>query len=91
MKLIDTLILSAAIALFIIGVHQLFVLSEGERGLMTAIMGTYWIFMMVAGLLFWYRLRKNRAKNTDHQHANNSIRNNTSTKSIPSNKKQKRK
>lgn len=63
MKLVDTLILSASVALFIIGVHQLFVLSEA--GIMTAIMGSYWLFMLVAGLLFWYRLRKAKEKSED--------------------------
>ncbi len=88
MKLLDTLILSAAVALFIIGVHQLFVLSEA--GMMTAIMGSYWLFMLVAGLLFWYRLRRAKEKNVDIQNPN-SQKNTVSTNKVKPNKTSKSK
>jgi 4-hydroxybenzoate polyprenyltransferase len=87
MKLVDTLILSAAVALFIIGVHQLFVLSE--VGMMTAIMGSYWLFMLVAGLLFWYRLRRAKEKNMDNQQ--NIISDNKTKVSQTSKNKQRKK
>lgn len=82
MKLLDTLILSAAVALFIIGVHQLFVLSEA--GMMTAIMGSYWLFMLVAGLLFWYRLRRAKEKNVDIQNPNSQKNTVSTNKARPS-------
>ncbi len=88
MKLVDTLILSAAVALFIIGVHQLFILSEA--GMMTAIMGSYWLFMLVAGLLFWYRLRRAKEKNVDIQNPN-SQKNMVSTNKARPNKTSKSK
>ncbi|SFF11657.1 hypothetical protein [Thermoflexibacter ruber] len=87
MKLVDTLILSASVALFIIGVHQLFVLSK--TGMMTAIMGSYWLFMLVAGLLFWYRLRRAKEKNMDNQQS--FISDNKSRVSQTSKNKQRKK
>ncbi|GMQ30026.1 hypothetical protein [Algoriphagus confluentis] len=50
MKLGDVLILSLALALIIIGIHQ---------ALTVGITGSYAIFMMAVGLLFWFQLRKN--------------------------------
>ncbi len=61
-KLADIIILSLAVALFIIGVHQLFVFSEA-RGLQDGIMASYWIFMVVAALLMWMKFRKDKIKN----------------------------
>lgn len=55
MKLEQVIILSVAIALFVIGVHQSF---------LYGVMASYWIFMFVAALLFLYRLRSNRYKQT---------------------------
>jgi TM2 domain-containing membrane protein YozV len=61
-KLADIIILSTAVAFFIIGVHQLFVFSEA-RGLQDGIMASYWIFMVVAALLMWIKFRKDKIKN----------------------------
>jgi hypothetical protein len=52
MKLIDVLILSLALALSIIGVHQSMTVGIG---------GSYFIFMFAAGLLFWFQFRRNNA------------------------------
>lgn len=52
MKLADVLILSLALALSIIGIHQ---------SLTVGIGGSYFIFMFAAGLLFWFQLRRNKA------------------------------
>ena len=60
-KLVDTLILSASVALFMIGVHQLFVFSE-VRGLRDGVMASYWIFMLVAALIMWLKTRKDKQK-----------------------------
>lgn len=51
MKLIDTIIFSICVALFIIGIHQTMVLGLTH---------SYWIFMVSLGLLFWYQLRKKK-------------------------------
>lgn len=48
MKIEQTIILSVAIGLFIIGVHQSF---------LYGVMASYWLFMIVAALLLYYRLR----------------------------------
>lgn len=65
-KLVDTLILSAAVALFMIGVHQLFVFSE-VRGVQDGIMASYWIFMLVAALVMWLKTRRDKQKDTEKQ------------------------
>ncbi|MFN3996776.1 hypothetical protein [Algoriphagus sp.] len=60
MKLADVLILSLALALSIIGVHQSMTVGIG---------GSYFIFMFAAGLLFWFQLRRNKtlsAENEEH-------------------------
>ncbi|WP_448520122.1 hypothetical protein [Rhodoflexus sp.] len=51
MKLDQIIILSVAVALFLIGVHQSF---------LHGAMASYWIFMLVAALLFYFKLRSNR-------------------------------
>jgi len=61
-KLADSLILSGAVGLFIIGVHQLFVFSE-QHGVQGGVMASYWIFMLVAALLMWLKFRKDKEKN----------------------------
>ena len=69
MKLTDIIILSVAIAFFMIGVHQFFVLYQGTpQSLLSTVMGTYWIFMLVAILVLMLKLRRDRsrlAKQTD--------------------------
>ena len=65
-KLIDTLILSASMALFMIGVHQLFMFSE-VRGLKDGVMASYWIFMLVAALVMWLKTRKDKQKNAGNK------------------------
>lgn len=51
MKLGDVLILSLALALTVIGIHQ---------ALTVGITGSYTIFMMAVALLFWFQLRKTK-------------------------------
>ncbi|GAB3227518.1 hypothetical protein J0A67_15400 [Algoriphagus aestuariicola] len=53
MKLGDVLILSLALAMVIIGIHQ---------SLVAGIGASYPIFMFAVGLLFWFQLRRNKAK-----------------------------
>jgi hypothetical protein len=51
MKLIDSLILSGALALIVIGLHQTWTVG---------VQGSYFIFMFAVGLLFWFQLRRNQ-------------------------------
>ncbi|OOG70701.1 hypothetical protein [Algoriphagus sp. A40] len=52
MKLGDVLILSLALALGVIGIHQ---------SLTAGIENSYFLFMLAVGLLFWFQLRRNKA------------------------------
>lgn len=52
MKIGDVLILSLALAMVVIGIHQ---------SLTVGIGGSYAIFMFAVGLLFWFQLRRNKA------------------------------
>ncbi|GEM_PF-424716 len=51
-KLVDTIILSLAVAFFVIGVHQVFYVG---------IAASYWLFMLSGGLVLWFKLRKDKA------------------------------
>lgn len=51
MKLIDALILSFALAMIVIGIHQT---------ITVGITGSYSFLMMAVGLLFWFQLRKTK-------------------------------
>lgn len=61
MKLEQVIILSVAVALFIIGIHQSF---------LYGVAASYWIFMFTVALLLLYRLRANRYKQPDTSQAN---------------------
>ena len=52
MKLIDASILSIALALIVVGIHQTMVSGIGF---------SYSLFMFAVGLLFWFQLRRNKA------------------------------
>ena len=60
MKLGDVLILSLALALVIIGIHQ---------SLTAGIGASYPIFMFAVGLLFWFQLRRNKTKAAEEEQA----------------------
>ncbi len=49
MKLLDSIILSLVVVLFVVGIHQTFV---------AGFIQSYWIFMLMLVLLYWYQLRK---------------------------------
>ena len=63
MKIIDIIILSLAVGFFIIGVHQLFIFSEGGN-LGQGLMASYWIFMLSSLLLIWFKFRRNKQNAT---------------------------
>ena len=58
MKVLDTVILSSAIGLFIVGVHQVVTVGFQEN---------YFIFMLGTGCLFWYQLRKSKRTQVDEE------------------------
>lgn len=68
MKLADSALLSVALALIIIGIHQSWTSGVG---------GSYFIFMFAVGMLFWFQLRRNKAR--------------TQAKVLPQKPKQKKK
>lgn len=53
MKLIDASILSVALALIVVGIHQTLVSGLGF---------SYTVFMFAVSLLFWFQLRRNKAR-----------------------------
>jgi len=52
----NTLIFSLAVACFVIGLHQ---------SITVGFQYSYWLFMFTFGLLFWYKLRKDKALHSD--------------------------
>jgi Flp pilus assembly protein TadB len=53
MKLLDAIIFSVALALIVVGIHQTMVSGIGF---------SYSLFMFAVGLLFWFQLRRNQAR-----------------------------
>lgn len=53
MKLLDAIIFSVALALIVVGIHQTMVNGIGF---------SYSLFMFAVGLLFWFQLRRNKAR-----------------------------
>ncbi len=53
MKLLDAIIFSVALALIVVCIHQTMVLGIGF---------SYSLFMFAVGLLFWFQLRRNKAR-----------------------------
>ena len=53
MKLLDAILFSVALALIVVGIHQTMVLGIGF---------SYSLFMFAVGLLFWFQLRRNKAR-----------------------------
>ncbi len=58
MKIGDVLILSLALALIVIGVHQSMTVGIG---------GSYPIFMFAVAMLFWFQLRRNKTNSTQNE------------------------
>jgi hypothetical protein len=53
MKLLDAILFSVALALIVVGIHQTMVNGIGI---------SYSLFMFAVGLLFWFQLRRNKAR-----------------------------
>lgn len=54
MKLINTIIFSLGTGFFLIAIHQ---------HMTVDFMASYWLYMLAIGLLLWYKMRKDAAKN----------------------------
>ncbi|MBD0255122.1 MAG: hypothetical protein ICV83_05340 [Cytophagales bacterium] len=59
MKLIDIILLSLAAGFFIIGVHQLVVITNNEN-LNVGLAQSYWVFMLSVTLFLVFQLRKKK-------------------------------
>jgi hypothetical protein len=59
MKLIDIILLSLAAGFFIIGVHQLVVITNNET-LNVGLARSYWVFMLSVTLFLIFQLRKKK-------------------------------
>jgi Flp pilus assembly protein TadB len=67
MKLIDASILSVALALIVVGIHQTLVSGLGF---------SYTVFMFAVGLLFWFQLRRNKARESSEAAAKKPVKSN---------------
>jgi Flp pilus assembly protein TadB len=65
MKLIDASILSVALALIVVGIHQTLVSGLGF---------SYTVFMFAVSLLFWFQLRRNKARENSEAAAKNPVK-----------------
>lgn len=71
MKLLDAILFSVALALIVVGIHQTMVLG---------IEFSYSLFMFAVGLLFWFQLRRNKARESSESQAKKPVNNNKSSK-----------
>lgn len=67
MRLLDAIILSLSVALFIIGVHQTII---GTEGVTEGIANAYVFYMMSLLLLFWHRIRRKQQQQKKEQQEN---------------------
>jgi hypothetical protein len=71
MKLLDVSIFSVALALIVVGIHQTMVRGIGF---------SYSLFMFALGLLFWFQLRRNKAREISESQAKKTVKPNKPTK-----------
>ena len=67
MKLLDAIIFSIALALIVVGIHQTMVNGIGF---------SYSLFMFAVGLLFWFQLRRNQAREISESQAKKPVKSN---------------
>ena len=67
MKLLDTIIFSVALALIVVGIHQTMVNGIGF---------SYSLFMFAVGLLFWFQLRRNKAREISESQTKKPVKSN---------------
>lgn len=71
MKLLDAIIFSVALALIVVGIHQTMVNGIGF---------SYSLFMFAVGLLFWFQLRRNKAREITESQSKKPVKSNKPTK-----------
>jgi Flp pilus assembly protein TadB len=71
MKLLDAIIFSVALALIVVGIHQTMVNGIGF---------SYSLFMFAVGLLFWFQLRRNKAREISESQLKKPVKSNKPTK-----------
>ncbi len=71
MKLLDAIIFSVALALIVVGIHQTMVNGIGF---------SYSLFMFAVGLLFWFQLRRNKAREIIESQPKKPVKSNKPTK-----------
>jgi Flp pilus assembly protein TadB len=71
MKLLDAIIFSVALALIVVGIHQTMVLGIGF---------SYSLFMFAVGLLFWFQLRRNKAREISESQTKKPVKSNKPTR-----------
>ena len=67
MKLLDAIIFSVAFALIVVGIHQTMVNGIGF---------SYSLFMFAVGLLFWFQLRRNKAREISESQTKKPVKSN---------------
>lgn len=67
MKLLDAIIFSVALALIVVGIHQTMVNGIGF---------SYSLFMFAVGLLFWFQLRRNKAREISESQTKKPVKSN---------------
>lgn len=60
LNLTDTILLALMVAVLMMGVHQIYVISQDE-GFKVGVLKSYWIFMILFVLMAIYQGRKNKA------------------------------
>jgi len=66
MKLLDAILFSVALALTVVGIHQTMVNGIGF---------SYSLFMFAVGLLFWFQLRRNKARESNKSETKKPVNN----------------
>ena len=67
MKLLDAIIFSVALALIVVGIHQTMVNGIGF---------SYSLFMFAVSLLFWFQLRRNKAREISESQTKKPVKSN---------------
>ena len=67
MKLLDAIIFSVDLALIVVGIHQTMVNGIGF---------SYSLFMFAVGLLFWFQLRRNKAREISESQTKKPVKSN---------------
>jgi len=73
MKLVDAILLSFSVALFIIGVHQTMLAGETVA---QGVANAYFFYMASLLLMFWYRVRRKQRQKEKEEEERKKLKNN---------------